>query len=204
MAEPKPKSSAKRALRQQFLSERLALPESRRRLMNHQICGHVVRFMEDRARSRVSGFWSFKGEPDMAPALKVLHESGQQIYLPALEGDAMVFRRWKPGTPMEANHFGIPEPHDRERSAPDALDWVFMPMLAFSATGTRLGMGGGFYDRTFSFLTSPASRRGPALIGIAYSTQEANSLPADHWDVPLDAVITDFGLREFQRPGRDS
>ena len=195
--------SAKQVLRQGFLSERLALADGRRRLLNHQLCAQLIRFMEQRAESRVSAFWSFKGEPDLGPALQVLHESGQQVHLPVLDNDGMAFRRWRPDADMRPNKFGIPEPCDGEYCPPDSLDWVFMPLLAFSATGTRLGMGGGFYDRTFAFRALPESGDGPMLVGIAYSMQQADSLPVDPWDVPLDAVITDLGLREFSDPGGD-
>lgn len=97
---------------------------------------------------------------------------------------------------MEPNRFGISEPQDAELCPADALDWVLVPMLAFTASGTRLGMGGGFYDRTFEFLLQPDQARKPMLVGVAYGQQEAPTLPADRWDVPLSFAITDFGARE--------
>ncbi|MDP1271011.1 5-formyltetrahydrofolate cyclo-ligase, partial [Klebsiella pneumoniae] len=63
-------------------------------------------------------------------------------------------------------------------------------------SGTRLGMGAGFYDRAFEFRLSQPGL-GPSLIGTAYSLQEVDSLPAQHWDVPIDGVITDRGLKRF-------
>ncbi|MFW6340759.1 MAG: 5-formyltetrahydrofolate cyclo-ligase [Wenzhouxiangella sp.] len=201
MSEQHASQSAKRELRERLLGERLALPEARRRVLDRQLCAQVVGFMSARPGERVSAFWPFRGEPDLIPALKVLHEAGRAVHLPVLAGSGMEFRRWRPDGALVPNRFGIPEPLDGELCAPDVLDWVLMPLLAFSATGTRLGMGGGFYDRTFAFRLGGPEPDGPGLVGLAYVLQEANSLPAQRWDVPLDAVITDFGLREFRSLG---
>jgi 5-formyltetrahydrofolate cyclo-ligase len=114
-----------------------------------------------------------------------------------VNGGQMHFRRWTPATAMQPNRFGIPEPVDGLDIPADRLELVLMPLVAYSATGTRLGMGAGYYDRAFAFaLDHPDA--GPLLVGAAYSLQEVNSLPAQSWDVPLDAVITDRGLRVFR------
>jgi 5-formyltetrahydrofolate cyclo-ligase len=159
--------------------------------------------MTGRAGSKVSAFWPFRGEPDLTPALGVLHEAGRSIYLPVLDGRNMAFGSWHPDVDMRANSFGIPEPQNSEICPAEDLDWVLMPMLAFAESGTRLGMGGGFYDRTFEFLLPPAETKTPVLVGVAYSLQEAPTLPADRWDVPLSFVITELGTREVRLSERD-
>ena len=196
MTDPASSSSAKQILRRRFLAERLALPDRRRAILDRQLCAQVVRFLAERDGHRVSAFWPFRGEPDLTPALKVLHESGREIFLPVLEGPDMRFGRWRPDGPMQPNRHGIPEPSVGRISSPEALDWVLTPMLAFAGNGTRLGMGGGFYDRAFAFSLRSSEKRKPVLVGVAYSLQEATSLPADRWDVPLGFIITDLGVRE--------
>ncbi len=196
---------AKRDLREMLLAERLALPEARRQVLDRQLCAQVLGFLAERSGARISAFLPFRGEPDLKPVLNVLRESGRAIHLPVLAEAGMEFRRWVPGEELVPNRFGIPEPVHGDACPPDALDWVLMPLLAFSASGTRLGMGGGFYDRAFAFRLEPTVRPKPTLVGVAYSLQEVNSLPAQHWDVPLDAIITDYGVREFRTPaGRSS
>ncbi|MFW5815853.1 MAG: 5-formyltetrahydrofolate cyclo-ligase [Wenzhouxiangella sp.] len=200
MFEPSAIQPAKRELRGTLLAARLALPEARRQVLDRQLCAQVLGFMAERAGARVSAFLPFRGEPDLRPVLGVLQESGHELYLPVLLDAGMEFRRWRPDDELVANRFGIPEPVQGPVCAPEALDWVLMPLLAFSSRGTRLGMGGGFYDRAFAFRLDPAGGAGTRLIGVAYSLQEVNSLPAQHWDVPLDAIITDHGVREFRAP----
>jgi 5-formyltetrahydrofolate cyclo-ligase len=71
------------------------------------------------------------------------------------------------------------------------LDLILMPLVGFDDRGNRLGMGGGFYDRSLEFLRHRQHWRKPHLLGIAYDFQRVNGLTADPWDVPLQGVITD-------------
>lgn len=75
-----------------------------------------------------------------------------------------------------------------------AMDVVMLPLLGFDVRGTRLGQGGGYYDRTLS----KTSFR-PYRIGLAYAAQQVPVLPREPWDVPLHAVLTESGLRRFAR-----
>ncbi|MEE4637217.1 MAG: 5-formyltetrahydrofolate cyclo-ligase [Wenzhouxiangella sp.] len=189
---------AKRDLREMLLAERLGLSDDRRQVLDRQLCAQVLGFMAERPGSRISAFLPFRGEPDLRPVLGALQAAGRDIYLPVLGDAGMGFRRWVLDDELKPNRFGIPEPVNGADCPPQALDWVLMPLLGFSATGTRLGMGGGYYDRTFAFRLAPGASGRPVLVGVAYALQEVNSLPAQHWDVPLDTVITDFGVRCFR------
>jgi 5-formyltetrahydrofolate cyclo-ligase len=94
--------------------------------------------------------------------------------------------------PMINNKFGIAEPDSKRNNMLSAnqLDVVFMPLVAFDQNGGRLGMGGGFYDRTFEFLHSTQHQK-PKLVGLAHHFQTVDSLPIEKWDVPLSVIITD-------------
>jgi 5-formyltetrahydrofolate cyclo-ligase len=73
-----------------------------------------------------------------------------------------------------------------------------VPLLAFDATGHRLGYGGGYYDRTLSALRA----RHPVMaVGVAYAGQEVEKLPRDAFDEPLDMLVTEQGLRRFGAAG---
>ncbi len=99
------------------------------------------------------------------------------------------FRAWRDGDPLVVHPFGMHEPPESAvRVTPDVL---LIPLLAFDARGTRLGYGGGFYDRT---LASLATKR---AIGIAYAGQEVAELPCHDHDHPLDSVVTEKGVRHF-------
>jgi 5-formyltetrahydrofolate cyclo-ligase len=103
----------------------------------------------------------------------------------------LVFVGWRPGGELRRNRFGIGEPRG-PRLPWRRLDLVLLPLVAFDAGGGRLGMGGGFYDRTFAALRA---RRGqwqrPALVGLAHGFQRVAALPREAWDVPLAAVATE-------------
>jgi len=75
---------------------------------------------------------------------------------------------------------------------PDQLDVVLVPLVAFDLTCNRIGMGGGFYDRSFEFRkNTPAP---PTLVGVAHAFQQVKDVLAQPWDVPLDFVATDNGV----------
>lgn len=120
---------------------------------------------------------------------------GIQFYLPVLHpvhAGRLVFSPFTDQTPLAPNRFGIPEPafsHGLKRP-PWALDSVLLPLVGFDEAGNRLGMGGGFYDRTFAF-TRHRPRLAPKLIGLAHECQKVMRLPTENWDVPLHGIVTD-------------
>ena len=182
-----------------MLDSRGDLHDAQRRRLDRQICAHLLRFLSDRDYIHLAGFVAHAGEPDLMPVMDVLHHAGRRIFLPVIGGDGrdMSFHRWRPEQEMKSNRFGIPEPPARDDCPVRQLEVVFTPLVAFSPTGTRLGMGKGFYDRAFDFLNDEPDS-GPLLIGVAYSLQEVNSLPAENWDVPLAGIVTESGLRMFR------
>jgi 5-formyltetrahydrofolate cyclo-ligase len=113
----------------------------------------------------------------------------------------MEFRRYLPGTRTHVDRHGLvaPEGHGA-RIAPRRLDVVFVPLVAIDPSGTRLGMGGGFYDRLFAFRHRRNTWRKPRLVGVAYDLQRVPHITRKPWDVPLDYVITESGLH---RTGSD-
>ena len=84
------------------------------------------------------------------------------------------------------NKFGILEPNSSRTLAValSQIDIMFLPLVAFDEHGTRIGMGGGFYDRTL------ADERPPLLVGVAYEFQRQLFIEPATWDVPLTAIIT--------------
>lgn len=134
-------------------------------------------------------------ELDPLPAVLSHRPRGQRLYLPVLDRrhpGHLLFTPWRPGEALLANEYGIGEPAQRAgRHRPLwALDVLLMPLVGFDRLGNRLGMGGGFYDRTLATLAR-APRR-PRLVGIAYGFQEVpEGLPVEPWDQPLDEIVTD-------------
>jgi 5-formyltetrahydrofolate cyclo-ligase len=126
---------------------------------------------------------------------------GKQIYLPRLNtrGSAMVFARYQLGDRLKRSCLGVLQPLPCAPSlSAQTIDIVALPLVGFDSSGNRLGMGGGFYDRTLDF--NFASR--PVLVGLAHEGQKAESLPADPWDVPLTWIATDQRLIRCTRVRR--
>jgi 5-formyltetrahydrofolate cyclo-ligase len=139
----------------------------------------------------VAGYWPVRDEADPRVLMEALAARGATLALPRIEakGAALSFRRWSEGDALIDNHHAIREPlAEAERVIPNL---VLVPLLAFDATGHRLGYGGGYYDRTFESL------RGVRVIGIAYSGQEFANVPREPHDHRLDAVVTENGVRRF-------
>ncbi len=122
---------------------------------------------------------------------------GKQIYLPVLNlrfHKRLWFAAYRDGDPLQPNRFGIPEPvvPFGQLRHPMQLDLVLTPLVAFDGQGNRLGMGGGFYDRSFAFLHHRNHWRRPHLLGTAHHFQQCTQpLPAQSWDVPLSGISTD-------------
>ncbi|WP_184078694.1 5-formyltetrahydrofolate cyclo-ligase [Sphingobium subterraneum] len=133
---------------------------------------------------------------DEAPALRLaeaLVASGKRLCLPRVIDriGTMDFRAWMPGDPLDEGRFGTRHPAEgAEALHPDA---IIAPLIAFDAAMTRLGQGGGYYDRAFA-------RYEQALrIGLAWSVQQMDDLPVDPWDLPLHAVLTERSFIESDR-----
>jgi 5-formyltetrahydrofolate cyclo-ligase len=148
------------------------------------------------AAGYVAGYWASHGEVPLH--LLQMRLPAELVWcLPCVQVDgSLKFAPWRPGDPLVSNVYGIPEPEIELESllAPADMAAVVLPLLGFSADGHRLGMGGGYYDRSFAFrIDRPAP---PWLVGAAYSFQQLDSLPAQPWDVRLDAIATEKGLIE--------
>ncbi len=129
---------------------------------------------------------SFRTETDTRALCAALLKAGKRVCLPKLFGTEM---RAVPYTDkLVENAYGIEEPTGDE-DVPCAVTLV--PLLAADEAGYRLGYGGGFYDRYFA--AHPRTLR----VGLCYAGQVCRSLPADRWDIPLQAVVTEEGVRIF-------
>lgn len=152
----------------------------------------------------IAGYYACQGELDPALLLKRAWLADKKIYLPVLAGEALQFVPYQCDVLLRRNRFNIPEPDvsSTEWRLPSDMDWVLTPLTAFDVTGTRLGMGGGFYDRSFAFLLDPDWRgHRPRLIGLGYEFQRVDALIRQPWDVPLDMAITEKNRYVFASNG---
>lgn len=147
------------------------------------------------ARS-VALYLAADGEIDPVLLMKGALAQGKRVFLPQLRAaNRLEFAEYRSGARLRRNRFGIPEPLRGRRMALQGLDVVLVPLVAFDRRGNRLGMGGGFYDRTFARFRQPCRSRAnaPRLIGLAHRFQQVAGLDEQSWDVPLSGILTDSG-----------
>lgn len=145
----------------------------------------------------VSGFWPIRSEADIRPLMFTLRERGARLCLPVvLDRETIVFRDLVRGAEMVNTGFGTAGPGPEAEVLDPHL--LLVPLAAFDAAGNRIGYGAGHYDRAIARLR--AKNLTPRLIGVAFACQEVETVPAEPHDVPLDAILTEDGLRSFQPP----
>ena len=182
-------------LRQRLRAARRALSPDARRQAAAAAAAILANLPQFHAARRVAAYVAVDGELDPAPLIAAAWTAGKQVYLPALPPDdhgPLAFQLYTAETRLLPNRLRIPEPDAPLASAISAmeLDLVLAPLVGFDAEGRRLGMGGGFYDRSFAFLKDGRTQR-PVLIGLAYECQRVAELDEASWDVPLTAVVTE-------------
>lgn len=183
-------------LRRKLLQTRAQLSEANRAKAALAVANRVSDRLSsyDGSHQFAAIFKSFAAELDTGPTIGRLWDKGIKTVLPVLHPFApghLLFLQYDKATPMANNRYGIAEPRlDCRNVVPlQQIRWLFMPLVGFDLAGNRLGMGGGYYDRTL------ASWRAGALpnlqpIGLAYDEQQLSTLPVAAWDVPISEVIT--------------
>ncbi len=183
---------AKVALRAAAHKRRAAFHPSLRSEAAQAATRHFFEGIEIGKSEVVAGYWPIRDEMDVKSLIAKLMDAGQPVCLPVVLGDEqpLELRVWQDGAPLyEAGYGTLAPADDAPRAEPDV---ILMPLLGFDKHGTRLGYGGGYYDRTLAAL----SKR-PRLIGFAFALQEIDHIPREAHDVPLDAIVTELGVRSF-------
>jgi 5-formyltetrahydrofolate cyclo-ligase len=188
--------------RRQLRSRRRTLDARERARRSQALSRQLSRQPLFRTATRIAAYLPQDGEVETLPLIELCWALGKRVYLPVLVPfveNRLWFARYRPDTRLVRNRFGIAEPEavHRERIEAHALDLVLAPLVGFDCRGNRLGMGGGFYDRSFAFLLGRKRWRKPQLVGLAYDFQELPALPPRPWDVPLAAVATDTEFHRF-------
>ena len=178
-------------IRQQIRQRRRALtPEQQTQFALHA-ADRMMAYPPVLLAQTVAVFLSFDGELDTRPLIDQLWRAGKRVYLPVLHPFSpgnLLFLHYHPSSDLVVNRLNIREPKldVRDVLPLSRLDVLVTPLVAFDAAGQRLGMGGGFYDRTLQNWRQ--HRLQP--VGYAHDCQQVDALPTEQWDIPLPAVIT--------------
>lgn len=193
-------NQSKQQIRRAMRLRRKQLSPFERHLAGEKLARHATHIAILKRHSRIALYFDNDGEIPTRPLIARLIKLNKTVYLPVLHPlghQTLLFYRYQPNQPMPLNRYGIPEPEWRRQRAARAwsLPLVFTPLVAFDSQGNRIGMGGGYYDRTFD--RSRCRVKHTHLTGLAYQFQEVGLLKAEPWDTPLAAIVTDGGYRCF-------
>ena len=183
--------------------KRTALDRRHRDQSAVSACKKLVRLSAFRNARTIALYLPENGELDPTPVLKKAIGMGKTCFLPVLHPlqQKLWFAPWEPGDPLKRNCYGIPEPRriPHKLTPAWALDLVITPLVAFNKHGTRLGMGGGYYDRSFAYLKNRQGFSKPLLLGFGYEFQRVKKLTRNEWDIPIDIAVTDKRTWVFEQ-----
>jgi len=182
----------KRLLRSRMRQARRDLSITAQKLAGHRLKQQLNQNPSFKYAKKIALYLANDGEVTTLPAIHQAWFNGQEVYLPVLDPirkGFLWFVEYKADSRMRVNRFGIAEPDPRfnKRIPPRFLRAVGLPLVAFDQQGNRLGMGGGFYDRSFEFCRHEGIK--PQLFGLAHYCQEVETLPTESWDIQLTGII---------------
>jgi len=190
---------SKTELRRNIREARRNLSSDVRELAALNICDFVSPLAIFQDSQHVAVYLASDGEINPHQLVDLAWQQGKSCYLPIIDSkgqNTMKFVHYTPDTEFFLNRYNIPEPVHEPEDLLDAttLDLVLAPLVAFDDQGNRMGMGKGFYDRTFEFVRETKK---PFLMGLAHSCQQVDSLTSEEWDIPLNGLATEEQLLLF-------
>lgn len=187
-------------LRRSLRQSRKQLSPSQRQKYN---CAINQRFIRSGLLLRASSIATFlpnDGEVDLSLLIQTCAARRIAHFLPVIKkNNQLNFSRYKWGDQLSLNQFGIPEPVNAASLSSALFTIIVLPLVGFDLSGNRLGMGGGYYDKTLAFVNQSNCFKRPLLIGAAYEVQLSKKIQANKWDVGLDAVITEHRVIAFSK-----
>lgn len=190
------RSSDSRSIRALINRQRRELDDHARRHAALNLARQLARHPRFIHARRIAAYLAVNGEISLQAVIDMALAMNKEVYLPVLlpfMAGRLWFARYRHGDILIRNRYGIPEPRCNHRNmiSTQALDLVLTPLVAFDEQRNRLGMGGGYYDRSFAFLLRRRHWKKPYMLGVAHDFQRVRRLQPQPWDVPLDGVVTD-------------
>ena len=179
-------------IRSRIQKQRAMLTKDQQANRSNKVCYEILNSGALNDAEHIAIYLPVRGEADPTYLRKFKEFSDKKFYLPILSQENinhLEFALYNEHTPMKLNRFNIPEPDIASEDLltdPKKLDAVIMPMVAIDRLGNRIGMGGGFYDRTFEFRKTEHSK--PTLIAFAFDFQLIEEQTPQPWDVPTDFI----------------
>mgnify|MGYP001052189558 CR=1 FL=1 len=180
-------------LRLAMKARRATLSETAISETSNAIAKNLWRLPEMRRARRIGVYLAAFGEVDCQPFIDRAWLRGKRTFAPILRRNSLLYAPLRNGSVVTKNRYSIFEPvcDRRQLVTTHNLDIVLVPLVAFDSNLNRLGMGGGYYDRSFAFSKTRQHWKKPRLVGVGYSFQHTAAISTEPWDVPLDRVVTE-------------
>jgi len=191
------------SIRKEIRSLRNALSYEEQQQFSSQIVDNIINSSQFKKCKNLALFLPNDNEPDLSELIAYSWARGKKCYLPILGHKfetRLNFQLYTPDSDIIINRYGIPEPKDITATRITKswrLDLILVPLVAFDDNGNRIGMGGGFYDRTLHYRRYRKTWQKPPLMGVAYAAQQVNEIKAENWDITLDCVTTNAEILFF-------
>ena len=180
----------KHQLRQAIRRRRIALTSAQLFDAQAKLATHARSANRLMRTSRILSYSPFEGE--ISPDKLIRQLANKVVYYPKITNFRLKqMRFYSANNTCALNKYGIKEPSTTAKpSQANTFDVLLLPLVAFDRSGTRIGMGAGYYDRALKALVHQTSTK-PYVVGLAHHFQEVKSLKREPWDIPLDAILTD-------------
>lgn len=200
-------------IRSLIRTKRKSLNDIEQQKLSRELLDQLTARTDVLSANNIALYLANDGELDPMLFIQWCWQNNKNVYLPVLHpfsAGNLLFLHYQPSSSMQKNKYGILEPKLDVRliKKVNDIDIIFTPLVAFDQTGNRLGMGGGFYDRTLSTWFKQyciENKRNaehkinnanaiapvkPYPIGLAHDIQLIDEVPSQLWDIPLPAIVT--------------
>jgi 5-formyltetrahydrofolate cyclo-ligase len=185
-------STRMKRLRNNGKAERRSMSPSERSRASRRISDRFLNSRYFLASDAIGCYVSTWDEVDTSAIIERAWRAKKRIFLPVTSAHGkMTFHETLPETELTRNHFGLWQPVAGKAIDVNNLDVVVTPLVSFDSQGNRIGMGGGYFDRTFAFLGNRQYWHRPKLIGVAFECQRAEKISPNPWDIPVFRVFTE-------------
>jgi 5-formyltetrahydrofolate cyclo-ligase len=191
----------KAALRKNLRALRRGLHPALHAAHSRRAAAAVSRLSAFAAGRRIALYLPFDGEAATEPLLAAARRRNVQVFVPVVADRRrrrLAFHELGKATRRGAFGIRIPKRGTRKLAA-RWFHLIVVPLVGVDAKGRRLGMGGGFYDRSLGFRRHRRHWRGPRVVGLGFDCQCVDSVSAESWDLAFDSIATESGIRHFPR-----
>jgi len=192
-------------IRQEVRTKRQQLNSQKQQEQAELLCKTLIAQINLEHVKHIAIYLANDGELNTKPFIYWCWQNKISVYLPVIhpfsQGN-LLFLKYTKASVMIKNKYGILEPKLDVINivSVNNIDIIFTPLVAFDQTGNRLGMGGGFYDRTLAtwFREYQQNKQTkPMPIGLAHDCQKVKAIPIENWDIPLPKIITPSTIYHF-------